>query len=89
MRHRPSDRVAGKHRDALGVSRGLGRRRIAPGSLEDRILEVIPPAPVDIDVIVAAGKARREDVIAALQGLRQSGVVRMVGIRRGARYVRA
>lgn len=90
MRRRPSDRGNGRaHRDALGVSRGLGRRRIAPGSLEDRILEVIPPAPVDIDAIVSAGKALRPDVIACLQELRRQGVVRMVGRRRGARYVRA
>ncbi len=64
------------------------RRRIAPGSLEDRILEVIPPAPVDMDAILAAGKARPEDVKAALLQLRREGVVAMVGNKRGARYVR-
>lgn len=91
MRGRPSDRRIGRaRRDGLGASTGLGRpRRIAPGSLEDRVLEVIPPAPVDIEVIVAAGKALRPDVIACLQQLRREGRVVMLGNKRGARYVRA
>lgn len=66
----------------------MGRRLIHPGSLEDRLLEALPPPPLPMDALVAAGKARPEDVKACLRRLIDAGLVRMLGDKRGARYVR-
>jgi hypothetical protein len=64
------------------------KARIAPGSIEDRILDVVPPAPATMAEMVKAGRARPEDVKAAVARLINAGVVRMLGNKRGATYVR-
>lgn len=63
-------------------------KRVAPGSLEDRLLDVLPAPPAEMSDLISAGKARPEDVKAAVKRLIADGRVRMLGDRRGARYVR-
>jgi len=64
-----------------------GRPPIAPGSLADRLRDVIPPGRGGtMAAMLAAGKALPEDVKAEVQRLRDVGYIRTYGQKRAMRY---
>lgn len=68
--------------------RATRRTPIAPGSLEDRIIEVLTEfaAPMKKRPLIEAVKARPDDVTAAIKALRKADRVVLTGASRGAAY---
>lgn len=82
-------RVGRKPKRVTGANGHKPRRRpIAPGSLGNRIIEVLTEfqAPMKRADLVEKVKARLPDVIAEMKALRQVDRIVMVGERAGARY---
>jgi hypothetical protein len=63
------------------------RAPVAPGSLADRIRTAcLPGVGASMPEIAAAALARREDVFAEVERLREAGYIRVYGRKRWRRY---